>query len=113
MTEHQEKTEQGSEPASAHNADPAATRQAPSAAEPASPEKQKASRRRKLSTAGVGVVVVALALGFGIPWILDALNTVSTDDAYVNSHVTFVAARVRGQVARVLVDDNNRVRRGD
>ena len=48
-----------------------------------------------------------------IPWILNALNTVSTDDAYVNGHVTFVAARVRGQVARVLVDDNNRVRRGD
>ena len=41
------------------------------------------------------------------------LNTVSTDDAYVNGHVTFVAARVRGQVARVLVDDNYRVRKGD
>ena len=41
------------------------------------------------------------------------LNTVPTDDAYVNGHVTFVAARVRGQVARVLVDDNYRVRKGD
>src|SRR5262249_54212307 len=49
----------------------------------------------------------------GIPWTVHALNTVSTDDAYVNGHVTFVAPRVRGQVARVLVDDNNRVRRGD
>jgi membrane fusion protein (multidrug efflux system) len=42
-----------------------------------------------------------------------ALNTVSTDDAYVNGHVTFVAARVGGQVRRVFVDDNNRVRKGD
>jgi membrane fusion protein (multidrug efflux system) len=41
------------------------------------------------------------------------LNTVSTDDAYVNGHVTFVAARVKGQVSRVLVDDNNRVHKGD
>jgi membrane fusion protein (multidrug efflux system) len=41
------------------------------------------------------------------------LNTVSTDDAYVNGHVTFVAPRVAGQVARVLVDDNYRVKRGD
>jgi membrane fusion protein (multidrug efflux system) len=41
------------------------------------------------------------------------LSTVSTDDAYVNGHVTFVAPRVRGQVSRVLVDDNNRVRKGD
>jgi membrane fusion protein (multidrug efflux system) len=41
------------------------------------------------------------------------LNTVSTDDAFVNGHVTFVAARVSGQVSRVLVDDNYRVRKGD
>jgi len=60
-----------------------------------------------------GAVILAAVLAVGIPWILNALNTVSTDDAFVNGHVTFVAARVRGQVARVLVDDNNRVRRGD
>src|SRR4029077_10469249 len=36
-----------------------------------------------------------------------------TDDAYVNSHVTFVAPRVSGQVMQVLVDDNSRVRKGD
>jgi membrane fusion protein (multidrug efflux system) len=41
------------------------------------------------------------------------LNTVSTDDAYVNGYVTFVAPRVSGQVARVMVDDNNRVKIGD
>jgi membrane fusion protein (multidrug efflux system) len=41
------------------------------------------------------------------------LDTVSTDDAYVNSHVTYVAPRVAGQVSRVLVDDNERVKKGD
>jgi membrane fusion protein (multidrug efflux system) len=40
-------------------------------------------------------------------------NTVSTDDAYVNGHVTFVAPRVFGQVAKVLVEDNYRVTKGD
>src|SRR5262249_18202428 len=35
------------------------------------------------------------------------------DDAFVNGHVTFVAARVRGHVSRVLVDDNNHVHKGD
>ena len=62
-------------------------------------------------------VLTALVLAaiwlFGIPRIQLALNTVSTDDAYVNGHVTFVAARVSGQIARVLVDDNNRVHKGD
>jgi len=42
-----------------------------------------------------------------------AIDTVSTDDAYVNGHVTFLAARVPGQVSEVLVDDNMRVARGD
>lgn len=41
------------------------------------------------------------------------LNTVSTDDAYVNSHVTLVAPRVAGQVKEVRVDDNYRVKKGD
>src|SRR5262249_40617129 len=63
--------------------------------------------------AGAGTVIAAAVLAIGIPWTIKALNTVSTDDAYVNGHVTFVAPRVRGQVARVLIDDNNRVRRGD
>jgi membrane fusion protein (multidrug efflux system) len=60
----------------------------------------------------LGAVVVAAAV-YGIPWIRFLFATVSTDDAYVNGHVTFVAPRVRGQVARVLVDDNNRVHKGD
>ena len=61
----------------------------------------------------MGLLILAGALWFGIPWVQTTLNTVSTDDAYVNGHVTFVAARVRGQVSRVLVDDNYRVRKGD
>ena len=59
------------------------------------------------------VLVAAVILIVGIPRVLHALRTVSTDDAYVNSYATFVAPRVVGQVARVLVDDNNRVKRGD
>ncbi|MFL5342953.1 MAG: efflux RND transporter periplasmic adaptor subunit [Gemmataceae bacterium] len=61
----------------------------------------------------IGGVVLLGALAAGVPWLLQSLRTVSTDDAYVNGHVTFVASRVAGQVARVLVDDNNRVRKGD
>ncbi len=60
-----------------------------------------------------GGVVAVLALIKIIPWVVNAFQTVSTDDAYVNGHVTFVAPRVPGQVTRVLVDDNNRVRKGN
>jgi membrane fusion protein, multidrug efflux system len=73
---------------------------------------QRITWRRKLLIGVVGAVVIAAAV-FGIPWIRFVLSTVSTDDAFVNGHVTFVAPRVHGQVSRVLVDDNNRVHKGD
>ncbi len=76
-------------------------------------EPRKATRKRKLLAGVLGVAVLAVLLVFGIPWIEAMLNTASTDDAYVNGHVTFVAPRVAGQISRVLVDDNNRVRKGD
>ncbi len=87
--------------------------QADPASPPISPAAQRSTRRRRLLMAMVGALVLVLASVFGIPWIRLALSTVSTDDAFVNGHVTFVAPRVRGQVSRVPVDDNNRVREGD
>src|SRR6516165_10673440 len=74
---------------------------------------ERSPRRRRLLLGVLGVLVLVAALWFGIPYILLTLSTVSTDDAFVNGHVTFVAARVHGQVSRVLVDDNNRVHKGD
>lgn len=63
-----------------------------------------------LAAVGVGLAVA----GYGLaPWLVTMLNTVSTDDAYVNGHVTLVAPRVAGEVSRVLVDDNYRVKKGD
>ena len=78
-----------------------------------SPEKPKPTGGEICCLEQRAFVILAAALWFGIPWVQTTLNTVSTDDAYVNGHVTFVAARVKGQVSRVLVDDNYRVHRGD
>ena len=69
--------------------------------------------RKKLLIGGIALLVVVLFVIFGIPWLELTFSTESTDDAYVNGHVTFVASQVRGQVAKVLVDDNARVRKGD
>jgi membrane fusion protein (multidrug efflux system) len=77
------------------------------------PKSERAPWRKRLAIGTLGVLLLAVALWFGIPWMRFTLSTVSTDDAFVNGHVTFVAPRVRGQVSRVLVDDNNRVRKGD
>jgi membrane fusion protein (multidrug efflux system) len=81
---------------------------------PESPAVKPPARRRRrwllLAGSVAGLAVVAYLL---VPWVRTALITVSTDDAYVNGHVTFVAPRVAGQVAKVFVDDNYRVKRGD
>jgi membrane fusion protein (multidrug efflux system) len=81
--------------------------------EPNAPISHQPIRRRHLLLGVAAVLLLAVVLVFGIPWIRQTLNTVSTDDAYVNGHVTFVAARVPGQVSKVLVDDNYRVKKGD
>ncbi len=83
----------------------------PSAASDNRPQRQRLLKRLLLGA--VVAFVLGIAAVLGIPWIQEDLNTVSTDDAYVNGHVTFVSARVPGQVSRVLVDDNNRVHKGD
>ena len=81
---------------------------------PAAPPPAAAAPARRPLVKYLVLAVVALLLIFvGIPWIWHSLRTESTDDAYVNSYVTFVAPRVAGQVARVLVEDNNRVKKGD
>ena len=83
---------------------------APPPAVPVAPDAKPKSRWWIWLIAAVVLLAVLLA---GVPWVKRSLSTVSTDDAFVNGHVTFVAPRVPGQVTRVLVDDNNRVHKGD
>jgi membrane fusion protein (multidrug efflux system) len=91
----------------------------PSTGEPAAAAPTTAGARaaaiafvRRYRWAIAGAVFLLAILRFG-PSVVRSWRTVSTDDAYVNGRVTFVAPRVAGQVERVLVDDNNRVRKGD
>jgi membrane fusion protein (multidrug efflux system) len=85
----------------------------PASAPAAPPKVRQPLHIKALAVWGVVALLLAGAAYVGIPMVTLALNTVSTDDAYVNGHVTFVAARVPGQVVKVLVDDNNRVKKGD
>jgi membrane fusion protein (multidrug efflux system) len=84
---------------------------------PAAPEAQadaeKAATKRPPWMYLVGALAIVAVLWAAIPRVITAFKTVSTDDAYVNGHVTFVAPRVPGHVVRVFVDDNNRVHKGD
>ncbi len=81
---------------------------------PAKPAESRPSshRWRKLVLWVVALAGLAIGGHLLVPAVKTALNTISTDDAYVNGHVTMVAPRVLGQVSRVLVDDNDRVKKG-
>ena len=71
------------------------------------------SAKRRIVVWALVILALIASLWWGVPAVMLSLDTVSTDDAYVNGHVTFVASRVAGQVRDVLVEDNNRVKKGD
>ncbi|MGD9633053.1 MAG: hypothetical protein AB7G28_19765, partial [Pirellulales bacterium] len=64
---------------------------APAAAAPPTTTGPVSKSKLRTRVLAVGaVVIVALATYYGWPELRLLLNTVSTDDAYVNGHVTFV-----------------------
>ncbi|MBJ6725470.1 HlyD family secretion protein [Geomesophilobacter sediminis] len=78
-------------------------------------EEQVASKglgRKILVRAVAGAVAVAAAVGGGAWWV-EGQRHIGTDDAFVESHVHSVAARVPGTVEKVLVQDNQFVHKGD
>src|SRR5580693_3721188 len=86
-----------------------------SAAAPAWAEgqpKRKPPVNRKVALI-IGGVIVCVLLIVGVVWWLHARNYESTDDAFIDAHVVRIAPRIAGQVAHVLVHDNELVAAGD
>ncbi len=88
------------------------TDQEPHPATAQAPEIKRYIRRRWVWLL-VGLLVLTVLGYYFIPFVVRAFTTISTDDAYVNGHVTLVAPRVPGKVLEVLVDDNYRVKKGE
>jgi membrane fusion protein, multidrug efflux system len=58
-------------------------------------------------------VLAVVALGIAAFIYISRIGKEKTDDAQVEAHVASVAARINGQVKRVLIDDNQVVKKGD
>jgi len=71
------------------------------------PEKQTASKVRTRLIIG-GAVLLAVFLGLYLYF----HDRETTDDAQVDGHITPIAAKVYGRVAKVLVNDNQQVKAG-
>jgi len=61
----------------------------------------------------VFLVLVLLLAGGGTGYYLYSRGRVSTDDAFIDGHVYTVTPRVAGYLTQVLVEDNQRVCKGD
>ncbi len=58
----------------------------------------------------VGGIVLACAVGL---FIAHSLKFQSTDDAYIEAHMTQIAPKVSGQITEVFIEDNQKVKEGD
>jgi membrane fusion protein (multidrug efflux system) len=76
------------------------------------PEAPPPKPRRKLARIVLPLLLLAASLGGGGAY-AHGLGAESTDDAFVEAHVASVSPRIAGQVARVLVKDNQTVAAGD
>ncbi|HEX4056657.1 MAG TPA: HlyD family secretion protein [Tepidisphaeraceae bacterium] len=85
---------------------------APQSVMPTDGRAKRSRRRKRWIIISLVVAGVALGLIFGVPEAIYAWNHVSTDDAIVNSHITYISSRVSGLAREVLVDDNQYVEAG-
>src|SRR5215468_867625 len=79
--------------------------------QPVVPPGSPPARRRKAPI--ILGALVAAAAGVGTYLYVSSAGKESSDDAQVEGHVSNVAARVPGEVKRVLVRDNQHVKAGD
>ncbi|MDB6067903.1 MAG: Efflux transporter, family, subunit [Pedosphaera sp.] len=75
---------------------------------PAAPQKQN---RRFQVLAGAGMLIAGVAVA--VYYLQFVAPYESTDDAFIEAHVTPVAPQVPGRVTRLLVSDNEAVKKGD
>ena len=58
-------------------------------------------------------IAAVVAVGVGVAYYVYSLSYESTDDAFIDGHITPVSARAAGHVAKVYVTDNQWVNQGD
>ena len=80
-------------------------------------EKRRASlrdrfgKRFKRTLVGIGLVLV-LAVG-GLHFFAQSMSYESTDDAFIDGHISNAAPKIAGRIDKVFITDNQLVKRGD
>ena len=80
-------------------------------AESAPDSKQGGSKRVK--TLIILLTVILVGGLFGLKWLISSRSNIETDNAFIEARITPVSSKVSGTVVRILVNDNQLVKRGD
>ena len=75
------------------------------------PHKNRITKKNK----GLIILLVVIAIGFwvGLNMFIKSATHIETDNAFIETRIVPVSARVSGTVTRVLVQDNQLVKQGD
>ncbi|XHR28968.1 MAG: HlyD family secretion protein [Chthoniobacteraceae bacterium] len=84
--------------------------QSPTSPEPAASEPRPAKPFKRLLA--LGLLIIAVAAG-ALYYKVAVAPYESTDNAFIEGHVTPVAPQIPGRVIRLLVEDNQEVKRGE
>ncbi|MDG2243646.1 MAG: HlyD family secretion protein [Rhodospirillaceae bacterium] len=68
---------------------------------------------KSLAIAALGTAMLGLMTYWVLNWWVVGRHLENTNNAYIRTNITTVSARVEGQIDDVLVDDNQRVDKGD
>ena len=60
---------------------------------------------------GIGLVLILAVVG--LYFLAQSMSYQSTDDAFIEGHVTGVAPKIAGRIDKVFIDDNQLVKKGD
>lgn len=78
---------------------------------------RKASLRdrfgKRLFRTLVGIALVLILAVVGLYFFAQSMSYQSTDDAFIEGHVTGVAPKIAGRIDKVFIDDNQLVKKGD
>jgi membrane fusion protein (multidrug efflux system) len=69
--------------------------------------------RKRVKTYSILLLIIIGLCWYGLKLFISARSNIETDNAFIEAHVVPVSAKVSGTVSRVLVKDNQLVKRGD
>lgn len=80
---------------------------------PQGPPPEKGAAKKRLSRAISAIAAVIVAAGAGVYYCEWVLPYQSTDDAFIEGYVVPIAAKVPGYVDKLMITDNQEVKKGD